>query len=157
MRKWAFCLLLPLLLTGCGAVQEPVPDLTRVVLERGHGSMWGNQFYMDVCAGEILQTRYFPPNAPGTELTEESGRPITSEQWTEIVSAVDALEPTLVRLRETLWQKLFDSKALDGTEFHRLTLYWAEDEGTSYEWPDNEQAAALEALLEQLVLKADEE
>lgn len=146
--------LLLLGLTGCGAKQEDVPVLTRVILDRGHGSMWGNQFYMDVCADEIVQTRYFQPDDPGGELTEENARPITAEQWEQIMAAVEAVEPSLIPVRETLWNRLFDrGKTLDGGEFHHLTLYWAEDEGIRYEWPANEQAAALERILEQLILE----
>lgn len=155
MRKWAAGLLVLLLgLSGCGAAQADTPALTRVILERGHGSMWGDQFYMDVCADEILQTHYFPADDPGGTLTEESGRPVTPEQWDGIVSAVEALEPSLVPVREPFWKKLLGrGQTLDGGEFHHLTLYWEDAAGIRYVWPANEQAAALETRLEQLALE----
>ena len=159
MKRWVAGVMAFLIcLSGCGATQEETRTLRRVVLDRGHGSMWGNQFYMDVCADEISQTRYFPSDDPGGELTEDFGRAITAEQWDEILSAVEALEPTLIPMRQPFLKKLFARKeVLDGGEFHHLTLYWAEDEAIRYEWPFNEQAVALEALLEQLALTAQVE
>ena len=78
---------------------------------------------------------------------------MTKDRFVEqIVSAVEALEPSLVPVKQTIWKKIFrQGNVHDGTEFYHLTLYWAEDEEIHYEWPDNEQAAALETLLEQLV------
>jgi len=154
MRKcsWIWCLMLLLALTGCGAAQKELSAPLRVVLDRGHGSMWGNQFYMDVCADGILQTHFFSPDDPGGELMTVSECPITAEQWEQVVSAVKDLEPSLVPVRKNIWKRLFgQEKKLDGGEYHHLTIYWAEDEGIAYEWPANEQAAALETLLEQLV------
>ena len=140
-------------LTGCGAAREDTPVLTRVILDRGHGSMWGDQFYVDVCAEEILQTNYFSPDDPGGELLSKSGLPIDSQSWAEIVSAVEALAP-LTPVRESLWKKLFGGgRASDGTGYRHLTLYWADGEAIGYQWPDNEDAAALEKLLEQLILQ----
>ena len=144
-------------LSGCGAAQEENPVLTRVTLDRGHGSMWGNQFYMDVNAQEILQTNYFSPDDPGGELLTGSGLPLEVQQWDEITAAVEAMEP-LTPVKESIWKKLFSKgHALDGTQYHRLTLYWGNGDGVDYVWPDSEQAAALEALLEQLVIGAEME
>ena len=157
-RSWIWCILVFLMLCGCSVAEETPDTVTRVIFERGHGSAWGNQFYMDVCTDEILQARYFRPDDPGGELMEESGRPITSEQWEQILSAVEELAPSLVPERKPLWQRLFGrGEALDGTEFHHLTLYASDDDSVRYEWPKNEQAAALEALLEQLALAAEAE
>ena len=119
--------------------------------------MWGNQFYMDVNAQEILQTNYFSPDDPGGELLTGSGLPLQVQQWDEIVAAVKALGP-LTPVKKSIWKKLFGKgQVLDGTEYHRLTLYWGDGDGAEYVWPANEQAAALEALLEQLAIGAETE
>ena len=56
-------------------------------------------------------------------------------------------------MRQSWKEKLFGSKKLDGGDYRNLTLLWETEKGTEercYEWPQNEQANMLEALLKQL-------
>ena len=135
---------------GCGQTKEHTPaKLTRVVLERGHGSMWGNQFYIDVCPQQINQAQFFPTDLP--EYTLREGIPIRQEDWKAIEAAVRELEPNL---KEEKRQKKPDSIILDGGEFHKLTLTWEQDGKTqekAYRWPTDSSAEKLEQLLENMV------
>ena len=158
MRKYcvAGILMIPilLLLTGCGEAETPDPEtatLCRVVFDRGHGSMWGVQFYIDVCPEEILRTCYFEAEDPDMELKEEENLPITEEQWEEIKNAVLKLEPNLEKEKKP---KAKGTKKLDGGLYHNLTLVWEqgnEKQEICYKWPSCEAAEQLEDLLEELV------
>ena len=50
--------LLILLLTGCAAKEEDA--VTGIIFERGHGSAWGNQFYIQLEAEQIVSASYIP-------------------------------------------------------------------------------------------------
>lgn len=131
--------------TGCGTKEAGV--MTGLRFDRGHGSVWGNQFYIEVCADEIVLVRYFPENSQDQEVCEHMA--ITPEQWTKICTAVQALD--LKEDRPSLWQKLWESRKLDGGEYRALTVIWDGNVEIAYEWPNNQQATELETLLEQLV------
>lgn len=128
--------------------------ITGIRFDRGHGSAWGNQFYIEVCADEIVLARYFPEESQEQEVCEHI--PITPEQWNEICLAIQALN--LTKDRPSLWQKLWESKKLDGGEYRNLTLVWKTSKGEkeiNYQWPSDQQANALEELLEQLVAASE--
>lgn len=131
---------------GCGQAQSHSPaTLTRLVLERGHGSMWGNQFYIDICPTQINQVRFFSPEDPGGELLLRENISIPAEDWSALQAAVDALSPNLQKQK---WPNAKRGK-LDGGEFHKLTLTWDQKE-ISYQWPADGSADGLEQLLENI-------
>lgn len=146
VRGWPLFVMMALLLTGCGAKEDSM--ITGVIFDRGHGSAWGNLFYIEVCADEIALARYFPENSQDQEVCQH--KPITPEQWSAVCTAVQALD--LMEDRPSLWQKLWKSRKLDGGEYRTLTVIWDENTEISYEWPDHQQAKELELLLEQLVV-----
>lgn len=133
--------------------------LTRVMLERRHGSVWGVQFYVDVCPREVTLIRYFPREDPGGELAVDKHIPLTSQRWDEIVEAVAQLRPQLSPVpKPTFWARLTQARkgryrVLDGVGYHHLALTW-QAEGhpheVRYDWPGSEQAKTLETLLERL-------
>ena len=138
-------LLLLLGMCGCGR-KTTSAQLTGMILERGHGSMWGNQFYIDVCPTQINQIRFFSPDDPGGELLLRENIPISPEDWEEIVAAVNTLTPNLQKEKRQKESSLM----LDGGAFYKLTLMW-DGEATTYRWPEDEAATKLERILENFI------
>ena len=142
------CLLLAAVLSGCGAKEKKT--ITGIIFERGHGSAWGNQFYVDLREDEILTASYFPEGEQEQMVCDHI--PITPQQWNDIYLTVQKLE--LQKQRILLLESLRPWQKLDGGEYRKLTLVWATAKGEeriTYQWPDNQQADTLEKLLEQLV------
>lgn len=144
-------LLLPLMLFGgCQLKQPSVPEnaqLSQIQFDRGHGSMWGIQFYIDVCPTQINRAQYILPGT--SEQLDLEPTPITDEQWAQLRDAVDALVPQLEPAKNT-----GSSHKLDGTEYRSLTLVWTadgKDTAVQYNWPQTDQASQLEHLLESLI------
>lgn len=137
---------LGLSITGCG--QKECEVMTGIRFDRGHGSIWGNQFYIEVQADEIVLARHFPENSQNQKVCEHM--PITPEQWNEVCMAVQAL--VLKEDRPSLWQKLWKSRMLDGGEYRTLTVVWDEEVEIAYQWPNNQQSKDLETLLERLIV-----
>lgn len=142
--------LLILGISGCGTKEESV--MTGIRFDRGHGSVWGNQFYIEVQEKEIVKTSFFQEGAQDQTVCEHV--PITVQQWEEICKAVETLE--LVEDRPSLIQKVLGNRKLDGGEYRTLTLLYEEEE-IAYKWPADGNAQELEALLEQLVKALQEE
>lgn len=140
--KKAFAMLLAFLMTLPAGCKQKDPAVTEIIFNRGHGSMWGNQFYIKVQATQIVLARYIPEGS--SELVTAENLPITDAQWQTVKSAVEQLP--LEKARTKLWEK----QKLDGGEFRELTLVRGKKE-TAYGWPDNPEARQLEALLEQLL------
>lgn len=129
-----------LLLSGCNANRNQ--ELTAISFNRGHSSMWGNQFYIKISPVEIVTARYIPEGS--WDLVTVEHLPITDAQWQKIKSAVAQLP--LEKARTNIWEK----QKLDGGEFRELTLVRGKKEVTYY-WPNIPQAQQLEALLEALL------
>lgn len=129
-----------LLLSGCNAKGNQ--ELTAISFNRGHSSMWGNQFYIKISPVEIVTARYIPEGS--WDLVTVEHLPITDAQWQKIKSAVAQLP--LEKARTNIWEK----QKLDGGEFRELTLVRGKKEVTYY-WPNIPQAQQLEALLEALL------
>lgn len=108
VRVWAFFAMTALLLTGCKAKEDG--EITGGIFDRGHGSAWGNQFYIEVCADEIVLARYFPENSQDQETCEHIL--ITPKQWSEICVSIQSMDLQEDRIR--LWQDLWKSHKLDG-------------------------------------------
>ena len=152
------CLLLLLAMSSCSKNKVPSQETdrpVRVVFERGHGSVWGVQFNMDVGPQEIYHTDYFPANDEKPELISAEGVPITEEQWDALEEAVFALAPHLEPEKEPgiLKQLLGSKTVVDGGLYRKLTLVWqsgSKETETTYGWPDHANADVLEKLLEQL-------
>lgn len=150
IRKiWILGMLLCLTaMSGCSRVEDA--PLCGVILERGHGSAWGNGFYIEVRTDRIVLARYFPQGAQEQVTCEQI--PISPEQWNAICQAVQAME--LEQDRTAWWQNLWGSSKLDGTQFRKLTLIWdtpGGEQSVLYRWPADPRAGDLETLLEQLV------
>ena len=131
-----------LLLSGCSAKRNQ--ELTTISFNRGHDSMWGNQFYIEISPEEIVIARYIPEGS-GDLVTVEH-LPITDAQWQMIKSTVEQLP--LEKARTNIWEK----QKLDGSEFRELTLAWGKKEITYY-WPNTPEAQQLEQMLEALLLE----
>lgn len=140
LRSLAAVFAFALLLSGCNAGEcDPI---TGIKFERGHGSAWGNQFYIEVSPEAIVVLRYIPAGA--TELQTVEQLPITETQWQSLRAAVEQLPLKKAR-------SLFgESHKLDGGEYRKLTLL-RDGKETAYRWPDTPEAQQLEQLLEALV------
>ena len=128
-----------ILLAGCSSKDNGV---TKITFNRGHGSMWGNQFYIELQATEIVQARYIPEGQ--SELVTLEHIPITDAQWQTLKSTVEQLP--LEKTRTDIWEK----QKLDGSEFRELTLVRGKKEVTYY-WPNTPEAQQLEQLFETLL------
>lgn len=140
-RVLLILLLLPL--TGCGR-SVPTEAPNGIVFERGHGSAWGNQFYIEICPERIIVARYIPEGSSELGIVEDIA--ITREQWQQVESQLASM--TLEKEQVSLWKRLFGGRAQDGGEYRRLTLLYGDRE-LSCRWPADGEG--LEALLEQLV------
>lgn len=152
MKTYRFTvfILLCVLLAAC---RQDTPKLVGIVFERDHGSAWGNSFYIDVRVEEIAATRYFPEGSADQTIREHI--PITAGQWQALTEVIQSME---WKERSGSWkEKLFGCAKLDSGESRNLTLVWETEKGTvetEYQWPQDKQADALEALLEQLAKAA---
>ena len=129
-----------LLLSGCSAKRNQ--ELTTICFNRGHDSMWGNQFYIEISPEEIVIARYIPEGS--WDLVTVEHLPITDDQWQSIKNTVEKLP--LEKARTDIWEK----QKLDGSEFRELTLVRGKKE-TLYAWPNTPEAQQLEQLLETLL------
>lgn len=128
------------LLAGCNLKEDDA--VTGIKFNRGHGSMWGNQFYIELQAAEIVLAHYIPEGE--MDLVTVDSLPLSDTQWETIKSAVEQLPLEKAR------PKLFEMQKLDGGEFRELTLIRGEKE-TTYLWPNTPEAQKLEQLLEALL------
>jgi len=146
MKKFMICLIIITLLAGCSAaIKEGEP--TSVIFERGHGSMWGEQFYIEVNPNEIAGVDYIDKET--MELKHAEHIPITEEQWKEIAFALNDIEPELIEDKPTLLQRLLNRSKLDGGLYRKLTLVY-EDSTITYKWPQSDKANELEKIFEKL-------
>lgn len=156
-RKICGIFLFPLLLlcTGCSSRQPSGGAvLAGVIFERGHDSMWGDQFYIEVSENQIDTLRCI--GGSDAELQEYTQLPITRAEWRQITSAAHGLIPELETEKEPgFFEKLFGGsfEKTDGTGWKKLKLIWrtgAQKETISYIWPDGAAAGKLETLLLEL-------
>ena len=133
-------LMVVLLLSGCGTKRNS--EITTITFNRGHGSAWGNQFYIQINSEEIVTANYIPEGS--WDLVTVEHLPITDEEWQPIKSTVEQLP--LEKVRTTIGEK----QKLDGGEFRELTLTRDRKEVTYY-WPDTPEAQQLEQFLETLL------
>lgn len=155
MKK--FCIIAALLLlaglTACHAEEDSA--LTGIIFDRGHGSAWGNQFYIEVRDCEIVQLRCIEEDTMELESLEHVS--IRPEQWEALKTAVLNLE---LREETSAWKdRLFGHSKLDGGEYRNLSLIYrsgGKEVAVRYRWPDSADAQALEAALEQLAQSARE-
>ena len=129
-----------LLLSGCGTKRNS--EITTITFNRGHGSAWGNQFYIQINSEEIVTANYIPEGS--WDLVTVEHLPITDEEWQPIKSTVEQLP--LEKVRTTIGEK----QKLDGGEFREVTLTRDRKEVTYY-WPDTPEAQQLEQFLETLL------
>ena len=145
--------LLVVLLCGCTPKEEGM--ITGILFERGHGSAWGNQFYIQLCPEEIVVARYFPAGSAQQQNCEHI--PITQQQWDELCTALQAME--LEKDSVSWWQRLWEGSRMDGTQYRRLIIVWSTargDKEIAYRWPDGPEAENLEKLLESLIPADDQ-
>lgn len=139
-------------LTACAPREAPV--LTGITFERGSGSVWGNQFYIQVTPEKIAVLEYV--DADSGELMTLKDLPILPQQWEQLERAVLGLD--LEEKRSGWKDKLLEGMVLDGGDFRNLTLTHKTGEkevSTAYQW--SSQASALEAMLETLAETAKAE
>lgn len=142
MRRICFFLMFSVMmlwLPGCGKDRGAITGLT---FERGNGSVWGDQLYINITQSGIITLRYIPEGSG--KLVERENLPITQEQWQAVLAQLEQL--TLEQEKTNLIGKLFGKR--DGGDFRRLTVTYG-SETVTYRWPENGQT--LESLLEQLV------
>jgi len=135
-------------LSGCGRDITSSDSLVRITFDRSHGSLWGNQFYIDLTETEIVEARFFRQGE--TEQTEVSCIPLSAEEWTKAEQAVLSLAPSLKEKKEK--KGIFQKS--DGAEERTLILTWETETGEKtvvYDLPSTENAIALEEYLETLV------
>ncbi len=149
MKK--FCILAALMLLtglpGCQTKQDPA--LTGLIFDRGSGSEWGNQLYIEVNSGQIVTLRYVSQETGQLETLEQI--PIQPEQWEAIAAALGKLE---LQKDTASWKDwLLGSSKLDGGQYRKLSLIYdagGKETQTDYRWPDSPEAGQLEAMLETL-------
>lgn len=129
-----------LLLTGCDPKENH--ELTTIIFNRGHDSLWGNQFYIKIDSKEIVTAKYIPEGE--WDLITVEHLPISDEQWQTLKMTVEQLP--LEKARTDLWEK----QKFDGSEFRELTLVRKEKEIT-YWWPNTPEAQQLEQFMEDLL------
>ena len=129
-----------LLLSGCNAKRNR--EIATIAFNRGHGSMWGNQFYLKISHEEIVTARYIPEGS--WDLVTVEHLPITDTQWKTVTGIVELIP--LEKTRTDIWEK----QKLDGSEFRELTLERGKKEITYY-WPNTPESQHLEQLLENLL------
>ena len=142
-RVFPLFMMAALLLSGCGAKRNQ--ELTTISFNRGHDSMWGNQFYIEISPVEIVIARYIPEGS--WDLVTVEHLPITDTQWQTIKRTVEQLP--LEKARTDIWEK----QKLDGSEFRELTLTRGKKEITYY-WPNTPEAQQLELFFETLLAES---
>ena len=149
MKKYIIVIICILLCTALVACGQENADLVGIIFERGNGSVWGNQFYIEVNTDEIVVARYIPEGSSEQVTIEHI--PVAAEQWQILTETIQNLS---LKKERGLWkEKLFGSSKLDGGEYRKLTLVWKRASGeqeVDYQWPANEQANSFEQLLEQV-------
>lgn len=132
-------------LTSCAGPQQ-TGSVDRIVFDRGHGSMWGTQLYMELTPREVTLVRYFPVGS-AEQVTREH-IPISQEAWLELTAAIEShdLEPE----RTGFFARLFGARKQDGGEYQTLTVQ-RETEAVTYRWKDPNQAAEFSLLIEALL------
>lgn len=141
----ACCLVL---FSGCAGTEQ-AGTVCKIVFDRGSGSTWGNQFYIELCPEEIITVRYFP--AGSSDFVTREHIPIDGNIWEDALSAVQTLEDKLEANSQSFWQKLLGGQKQDGGDYRKLTVYRTSGEEVSYKLPADPAAQSLEALLESLV------
>lgn len=124
MRRYflAGLMLLPLLFCSCGPAKQPV-TIERVIYDQGHGSAWGNQFYIELTKDRIILLQDIDPNDPTAALREAYDLPITSEQWDAVQNAVSSLTDTLTPQHSEGWlRRLFSGRRTDGGAYYQLSV-----------------------------------
>lgn len=133
-----------LLLSGCGTKRNQ--EITTISFNRGHDSMWGNQFYIKINPEEIVTARYIPEDS--WDLVTVEHLPITDTQWQTVKSMVEQLP--FENARTNIWEK----QKLDGSEYRELTVVRGKKEITYY-WPNAPEAQQLEQSMEMLLKDPD--
>ena len=140
-RLTAVLLLFLLSLTAC-AQKEVDGEVTKLIFDRGHGSAWGNQLYMEICPQEITLLRKV--GADGALHTWEN-LPVSAENWEQLEAILKNI--SLEKESVSLWQSLFASQKRDGGLYRNLTLVYGEKQ-LRCQWPADD--GGLEAFLELL-------
>lgn len=114
--------------------REAPGKLVRVIYERTNGSVYGDDFDVDVTADEILTANYFDEYEAEYQFIENQA--ITEEQWSKIEQVVLPMiaeippwkEPSkLDKLQSDLL--IDDAQVLDGGDSQRITLVWDTADG----------------------------
>lgn len=156
MKKLCIIAALMLLtgLSGCHAKKDYA--LTGIIFDRGHGSVWGNQLYMEVHSTQIVKLRYISKDTGQLETLEQI--PIRLEQWEALKAAVLNLE---LQEQTASWkERLFGHSKLDGGEYRNLSLIYSgggKEVATKYQWHGSAEAQELEDMLELLAQSAIED
>lgn len=138
-------------------VESDIAALERVILDRGHSSVWGNQFYAELTPAGFVITRFFDPADPTRTLLTRTNQVLAPEEWPQLTAAVAALLPHLppVKHRFRLFARKPFPAAADGTAYRKLTLFFRSGRKLrtiSVPMPDCPEANAFEQLLEHMVL-----
>ncbi|MBE6953992.1 MAG: hypothetical protein E7452_10630 [Ruminococcaceae bacterium] len=137
--------------------ESDIAALERVIFDRGHGSAWGNQFFTELTAKELVVTRFFDPADPTRTLLTRTNQVLAPEEWPQLTAAIATLLPHLSRNKRFL--RLFVRKnfpaASDGTAYRRLTIFFHRGRKLhrfDAALPACPESATLEQLLEQMSL-----
>ena len=137
--------------------ESDIAALERVILDRGHGSAWGCQFFAELTAAELVITRFFDPSDATRSLLTRTNLALAPEEWRQVSAAVAALLPHLppVKPRFRLFARKLFPAAADGTAYRKLTLFFRSGRKLrtiSASMSDCPETNAFEQLLEHLVL-----
>ena len=134
-----------------------IAALERVIFDRGHGSAWGNQFFSELTAEELVVTRFFDPADPTRTLLTRTNQALAPEEWPQLTAAIAALFPHLppAKHRFRLFARKNFPAASDGAAYRRLTLFFHRGRKLrrfDTALPACPESAALEQMLEQMSL-----
>lgn len=130
-------------------------QLTGLIFEHGHGSVWGIHFYINILGGRVIHTSYLSENTKN--LVTKDNLNLDEAAWSKIEQAVQNVTPYIEKAPKRL-NFFFPFKKpamLDGGEFVKLWLVW--DNGkkktkTEYTVKLSTALSELEALLKELVV-----
>ena len=138
-------------------VESDIAALERVILDRGHGSAWGCQFYAELTPAEFVITRFFDPSDPTRTFLARTNLALAPKEWQQVSTATAALLPHLppAKHRFRLFARRIFPAAADGTAYRKLTLLFRSGRKLrtiSVPMPDCPEVNAFEQLLEHMVL-----
>lgn len=129
-----------LLFAGCSggdSMKKKIPgSLYGVTYSFRHGSMYGEDFYIDLAQDQVICASYFDWELRDDGLVEVFGAPVSAEVWAEVEALVLELYPMLTPVREPgFWDKVkeflpfFEMPIALDQDSESLSFIWKTESG----------------------------